>query len=507
MQLSNDLSAIRSETRDFLERTHGFVIGGELVSPGGREILSILDPSSAQAISQVPAAEKADIDAAVASSRSALEHSSWRDMKPHSRERLIHKLADLLERNAELIAELEALESGRRIGDVRVFDAEFPVHVLRYMAGWPTKISGETLPVSAPYMPAENHFICSTTREPLGVIAAITPWNVPLGIAAWKVAPAIAAGCAVVLKPAENTPLTALLLGELALRAGFPPGVINVVPGTGKVAGEYLVAHPGVDKVSFTGSTAIGKRIGEVAGARLKPVTLELGGKSPVVIMPDADLELAIPTAAMAIFANQGQNCCAGSRLYVHEAVYQQVVDGVVDIARRMKLGPSLAEGVDMCPLASSEQQSRVAAYVDDSVAEGAELLTGGKSPEHPGFYFEPTVLAGVNNGMKLVREEVFGPVLAVQSFGQLSEAIELANDSDFGLGASLFTEDINTAQTFCRFVQAGSVWVNVHNILDVGVPFGGFKQSGLGNDLGRDSVIAHTRLKANYLAVRDSHQ
>jgi phenylacetaldehyde dehydrogenase len=353
-------------------------------------------------------------------------------------------------------------------------------------------------------MPTAN-FLSYTVREPIGVVAAITPWNVPLGIATWKVAPALAAGCTVVLKPAEQTPLTALLLGELALEAGLPAGVINVVTGTGPGAGEPLVRHAGVDKVSFTGSTAIGQRIGEVAGRLIKPATLELGGKSPVVVMPDADLELAIPAAAWAIFANQGQNCCAGSRLYAQQEIFDQVIDGIVDIAKGIRLGASLAAHTDMGPLISCAQKERVHALVQSGIDQGADVRVGGRGPEHPGFYYEPTVLTGTQQTMRVVREEIFGPVLVAQPFHDLDAAIKLANDSDYGLGASIFTRNIDTAHAFSRDVVAGSVWINVHNVLDVGVPFGGFKHSGLGTDLGKESVLSHTRLKANFIVVKDS--
>lgn len=501
MQLANDLSLVRPSVLKFLEREHRQIIDGRLVTSDSNDWLSVVDPSSGVEIARAVAGNEADVNQAVEAARAALKDDRWAKMKPHHRERLMHRLADLIDEYADDIAELEALESGRRLADVRVFDAEFPAHIFRYMAGWPTKITGETIPVSVPYVPSDMHFFSYTTREPIGVVAAITPWNVPLGIAAWKVAPAIAAGCTVVLKPAEQTPLTALLFGELAIEAGFPPGVINVITGTGQCVGDPLVRHPGVDKITFTGSTVTGKKIGEIAGHALKPVSLELGGKSPLVIMPDADLEVATATAAMAIFANQGQNCCAGSRLYIHRKVFDQVVDGVVQIAKDIRLGPSLSEEVDMCPLISMEQKRRVQAMVQSGIDEGAELATGGGSPDHPGFYYEPTVFVGVNQDMCIVREEIFGPVLAAQVFDDIGEAISMGNDCEFGLGASIFTKDINVAQTFCENIDAGSVWVNTYNILDVGVPFGGFKNSGLGNDLGKEAVLAHTRLKANYQA------
>jgi phenylacetaldehyde dehydrogenase len=503
-QLANDLSTVRAFTREFLNRSHGLIIGGNRVDSTGDESLSVLDPSTATQVATAPAGNATDVDHAVKAARAALEDGHWSRMRPHERERLMIRLAELMEDRADDIAELEAIESGRKIADTRVIDADFSAHILRYMAGWTSKIHGETLPVSVPYMPTAN-FLSYTVREPIGVVAAITPWNVPLGIATWKVAPELAAGCTVVIKPAEQTPLTALLLGELALEAGLPAGVINVVTGTGPGAGEPLVRHAGVDKVSFTGSTAIGQRIGEVAGRLIKPATLELGGKSPVVVMPDADLELAIPAAAWAIFANQGQNCCAGSRLYAQQEIFDQVIDGIVDIAKGIRLGASLAAHTDMGPLISCAQKERVHALVQSGIDQGADVRVGGRGPEHPGFYYEPTVLTGTQQTMRVVREEIFGPVLVAQPFHDLDAAIKLANDSDYGLGASIFTRNIDTAHAFSRDVVAGSVWINVHNVLDVGVPFGGFKHSGLGTDLGKESVLSHTRLKANFIVVKDS--
>ncbi|MEJ8567016.1 aldehyde dehydrogenase family protein [Elongatibacter sediminis] len=501
-QLSNDLDVASAATREYLRRTHDLLIGGESVSSNGDGRLTVLDPSSGAEVATAADGTADDIDRAVRSARSALDEGDWKSLRPDERERLMLKLADLIEDQADVIAEIEAIESGRKVGDTRVVDAEFSAHILRYMAGWPSKIHGETLPASVPYMPGAN-FLTYTVREPIGVVGAITPWNVPMCIATWKVAPALAAGCTVVLKPAELTPLTALMLGELALEAGFPPGVLNVVTGGGPVAGEALVTHPGVDKISFTGSTAVGRRIGEIAGGLLKPVTLELGGKSPVVIMADADLEQAIPAAAWAIFANQGQNCCAGSRLYVEQSVFDEVVDGVVEIARSIRLGPSLDSRAEMGPLVSRAQQDRVDSLVRQGVSEGAEVRVGGSKPDHPGFYFEPTVLTDIQRDMCVVREEIFGPVLVAQPFRDLKEAVALANDHDYGLGASVFTRDLDVAHAFSRAVDAGSIWVNVHNVLDVGVPFSGFKQSGVGTDLGKESVLANTRLKANYLSLK----
>lgn len=507
MLLTNELEDIRESTKSMLEKKHCLLIDGKLVDSHGDNWLSVYDPSSGEVIAKAPAANAADVDYAVSAAKSALIDPGWGDMRPHERERLMHKLADLVMERADDIAEICALEGGRRLADAKMIDAEYSAYVLRYMAGWPTKICGDTLPISTAYMPVGIEHDCSTYREPVGVVAAITPWNVPLAIAVWKIAPAIAAGCTVVLKPAEQTPLSCLLFGELVIEAGFPPGVINIVTGTGSEAGEHLINHPDISKISFTGSTQVGERIAEIAGRSLKSVSLELGGKSPVVIMPDADLDLAIPAAAGAIFANQGQNCCAGSRLYVHKSIYEKVIQEIVKIAEGLQVGASLSPGVDLCPLISRAQQQKVEGIVEAAVAEGAFLECGGASLDQPGFYFQPTVLSDVNNDMDVVREEVFGPVLVAQSFESFSEAVVLANDNDFGLGASIFTENLNTAHAFAESIQAGSVWINIHNILDVGVPFGGFKRSGLGNDLGKESVLSHTKLKAVYINRRKVFQ
>ncbi len=498
--LHNDLAALRPGVRVFLDRVHGHAIGGT-TAPGTGERLAIVDPTSGTPVASVARGTEADIDAAVRAARAAFRGGDWPALKPHARERLMHRLADLIEARAEDIAELEAVESGRLRFVTRLFDVEFSAHVLRYMAGWPTKIHGRTLTPSVPYYP-DRRFAAHTVREPLGVVGAITPWNVPLCLAVWKVAPALAAGCTVVLKPAEETPLTALLLAELALEAGIPPGVVNVVTGTGAEAGAALVRHPGIDRISFTGSTEVGLLIAQEAARTLRKVTLELGGKSPVVIMDDADLDAAIPGAAWAIFGNHGQNCCAGSRLYVHEKVYDRVLAGVADIARAIRLGPGLAPDTEMGPLVSQRQRARVQAYVESGVAEGAELVTGGRSVAGQGCYFEPTVLAGVRQQMRVVQEEIFGPVLVASRFADIEEALRLANDTRYGLGGSIWTRDLDAAAWFGRHLEAGSVWVNVHNVLDAALPFGGYRYSGMGHDLGEESVLANTRIKSTVVAL-----
>lgn len=494
--LANDFGRLSVSTRAYFDRIHAMFIGGAWRPAGSGAQRDLVDPSSGQVFASIPEAEASDVHSAVESARAALTHGPWPRLKPYRREELLLELANRIAANAGELAEIEAVNSGRLLANTRLFDVDLSIYVLRYYAGWVTKLHGQTVNLSVPYLP-EAEFMGLTRREPLGVVAGIVPWNVPLCQAVWKVAPALAAGCTVVLKPSELTPLTALRLGELVEQSGFPPGVVNVVTGSGGVVGAALVAHPGVDRVSFTGSTAVGKQIAAQAASSLKRVSLELGGKSPVVVLEDADLDEAIAGAAWAIFGNHGQNCCAGSRLYVHERIFQQVMEGVVEVARGIKLGPGLDPTSQMGPLVSRQQQRRVLDYVEKGKREGVQVMIGGRAPEGPGSYVEPTILAGARQDMAVVREEIFGPVLAAMPFGTNEEALELANDSSFGLGASVWTRSLALAQRFAKGFKAGTVWVNTHNVLDVALPFGGVKESGLGHDLGEEALLANTTLKA----------
>jgi len=500
--LANDLSRLGRASRAWLGLNHQHFINGKFVQGSHGQTLAVIDPTSGETVSHVPAGNASDIDRAVKAARNAFESGPWRKMRGGERERLLLRLADLLDANATELSEIESVNSGRILADTRAFDVDLSVSYLRYMAGWATKIQGNTIEPSIPY--ASGNFFAMTLREPIGVVGAITPWNVPLGQAIWKIAPALATGCTLVLKPAEQTPLTALRFAALIAEAGIPDGVVNIVTGLGEAAGAALVAHPAIDKISFTGSTQVGRRIAEAAARNMKHFTLELGGKSPMVVLEDADLDVTIPGAAMGIFANHGQVCCAGSRLFVHEAVYDKVVAGIAKIADGIKLGPALSPDTQMGPLVSSGQQKRVLGYIQSGREQGAEVVAGGEAVEGPGSYVRPTIFANVNPGMRIVQEEIFGPVLTVARFNDLNDVLKRANDTEFGLGASVWTRDLNKAHWFIRNLRAGTVWVNTHSVLDLAVPFGGFKQSGVGHELGEEAIRHHTRLKSAILSLTD---
>ncbi len=499
--MQNDLSVLSEDALHFLAAEHKMWIDGERVACLSGESLAVVDPTSGQAIARVPSGGEADVDAAVAAARKAFDEGPWPRMKPAARERVMLRLADLLEAHAQELSEIESVNSGRTLPNTRAFDVDLSVDYLRYMAGWATKIHGETYSPSVPYVPSAD-FFSYTLREPVGVVAAVTPWNVPLGQAIWKVAPVLATGCTMVLKPAEQTPLTALRFADLLEEAGVPPGVVNIVTGYGEVAGAALVRHPDVNKIAFTGSTETGRLIAASAGPALKRYTLELGGKSAMLVLPDADPEITIPGTAMAIYGNHGQNCCAGSRLYVHERLFDTIVAGVIEFAEHIRLGAALDPETEMGPLVSREQQDRVLGYVESGLADGAELLTGGHAVTEHGAYVEPTVLGNVNRDMRVVQEEIFGPVLVVTAFDDLDDAVKQANATEYGLGASVWSRDLRQVHQLIRRLQAGTVWVNTHNVLDMDVPFGGVKNSGIGRELGEEAIRHHTELKTATIAL-----
>ena len=499
--MENDLSALSPAAANFLPKRHKMIIDGQATDAATGETFAVVDPTSGQEIARVPQAEAVDIDTAVNAARRAFESGPWPRMKPSERERVMLKLADLLERDAVAFSEIESVNSGRTVPNARAFDVDLSVDYLRYMAGWATKIRGETFSPSVPYVPGAN-FFSYTLREPVGVVAAITPWNVPLGQAIWKVAPVLATGCTMVLKPAEQTPLTALRFGALLEEAGLPAGVVNIVTGFGETAGAALIEHPGVDKIAFTGSTQVGHMIAAAAATTLKRYTLELGGKSAMIVMPDADPEITIPGTAMAIFGNHGQNCCAGSRLYVHRDIFDSIVEGVINFAEGIRLGPALRADTDMGPLVSWKQRERVLGYIESGVSEGAELLTGGHGATEHGAYVQPTVLGNVRQDMQVVQEEIFGPVLVATPFDDLDDAVRQANATKYGLGASIWARDVQLVHSLIPRLQAGTVWVNTHNILDLAVPFGGVKSSGIGRELGEEAIRHHTELKTVTMAI-----
>ncbi|ARR52939.1 aldehyde dehydrogenase [Rhizorhabdus wittichii DC-6] len=498
MTTANDLSRLSAKARDFIGGTKGLFIGGEWRAAERGETLPVTDPSSGDEVGRIAQASPADVDAAVQAARRALEDPAWARMRPHQREEIMLRLADLIRDEAGSLAEIETVNSGKLIANTRLFDADLSVHTLRYMAGWATKLHGETMDLSVPYLP-NLRFNGFTRRFPVGVVAAITPWNVPLCQAVWKLAPVLATGCTIILKPSELTSLTALRLAELCDAAGVPPGVVNVVTGTGEVTGRALIEHPGVDKINFTGSTRVGQLIAEQAARSFKHYNLELGGKSPLIIAEDADLEKAIPGAAWAIYGNSGQNCCAGSRALIHERHFDAVVAGVAEIAASIRLGPGLDPASMMGPLVSADHRARVAGHVDRAREAGARVI-GGEIVESAGSYFTPAVITGLDHGHPTVQQEIFGPVLCAFPFKDDEEALRIANDTAFGLGASIWTEGLRTANRYFERLKAGTVWINTHNILDLSLPFGGAKQSGVGFELGHEGILSHTVIRAGVM-------
>jgi phenylacetaldehyde dehydrogenase len=469
---------VSKTTRDFVGTTRRLLIDGQWVKAASGKTFVTTDPATEQEITHVAHGEAEDIDRAVAAARRAFEEGPWRTITPSARGQIIWRLADLLEQHADEFAELEALDNGKPLSVARTADVPLAVDLFRYMAGWATKIEGNTIPISVPGT------FAYTLMEPVGVVGQIIPWNFPLLMAAWKLGPALTTGCTVVLKPAEQTPLSALRLGELFQEAGLPDGVLNIVTGFGD-AGARLAAHPGVDKVAFTGSTEVGKLVVQAAAGNLKKVSLELGGKAPLVIYRDADIEKAIANAATAAFFNHGQCCTSGSRLYVEHDIYDDVVTGIAEQAKKIKVAPAFDPGSQMGPLISGEQFERVSGYLAAGFADGAAALAGGGRHGDKGYFIEPTVLTNVNQDMTIVREEIFGPVLPAMAFDDPQEIAAAANDTNYGLAAGVWTKDISKAIKTAALIRAGTVWVNTYHVYDAALPFGGYKESGWGREMG----------------------
>jgi acyl-CoA reductase-like NAD-dependent aldehyde dehydrogenase len=482
--------ALSQAARDFVAAgPHGLLIGGERAGAADGRTFETVDPATGEAICEVAQAGPDDVGRAVNAARGALD-GPLRKVHAAKRSSLMNALAELIKANGEELAELESLDNGKPITAAKG-DIAASVSHLRYYAGWPTKIEGETIPVSA------RDVLCYTLREPVGVCAQIVPWNYPLLMAVWKVAPALAAGCSIVLKPAEQTPLSALRLGELALEAGFPEGTLNVLTGDGET-GAALVDHPGVQKVAFTGSTVVGREIGEKCGRSLKRVTLELGGKSPNIILPDADLEAAVKGSFQGIYSNSGQACNAGSRLYVQSALFDEVTERLAAFAAEAKVGPGLDPETQFGPVVSEEQFARVAGYIDSGLSDGAEAVAGGSPGERNGggYFISPTLFTGVSDEMRIAREEIFGPVLVAMPFDDLEEVARRANDTEYGLAAGLWTRDISLAHRLAGMLQAGSVYINTWGGGDPAAPFGGYKASGIGREKGHANLDAYLETK-----------
>ncbi|MFT4413040.1 aldehyde dehydrogenase family protein [Fredinandcohnia humi] len=487
--------ALREKVESFLSGTKKLYINGEFVESVSGKTFESYNPATGEVLATVYESGPEDIDRAVKAARKAFDEGPWSKMSAAQRSRLMYKLADLMELHKDELAQLETLDNGKPIRETSNADIPLSIEHMRYYAGWSTKIVGQTIPVNGPFFNYTRH-------EAVGVVGQIIPWNFPLLMSMWKLGAALATGCTIVLKPAEQTPLSVLYLAELIEEAGFPAGVINIVPGFGETAGQPLVDHQQVDKIAFTGSTEVGKLIMERASKSLKRVTLELGGKSPNIILPDADLSKAIPGALNGVMFNQGQVCCAGSRVFIQKKQFDNVVADMVSHAEKIKQGSGIHADTEIGPLVSIEQQNRVLGYIEKGLNEGAELLVGGTKPYDEGYFVSPTIFANVKDEMTIAKEEIFGPVISAMPYDDLDELIARANNSEYGLAAGVWTRDVAKAHYIASNLRAGTVWVNCYNAFDAASPFGGYKQSGIGREMGSYALNNYTEVKSVWIAM-----
>ena len=495
-----EFSDLSPAVRDFISRNQKLYIDGRWVESASGKTFDTIDPATEQVICGVAEGNAEDVDRAARAANRAFYEGGWSRMIPAAREALLLRWADLVEANADMLAELESLDNGKLVMYAKMIDVPASVQLIRYYAGWATKIEGATTNVSIPIPNTEFH--AYTLRQPVGVVGQIIPWNFPLVMAALKLAPALASGCTSILKPAEQTPLTAIRLVELAEQAGIPKGVVNLITGFGEVAGQAIVEHPLVRKIAFTGSTAVGRHIGKVAIDSLKRVSLELGGKSPVIIAKDANLDEAIAGAANAVFFNHGQVCVAGTRLFVEEPIFDDVVTGMTQIAGSMKLGGGRNPNSQMGPLVSKEQHDRVLSYIQKGRSEGGEVLTGGSKHGDKGYFVQPTIFKNCGPASTLYKEEIFGPVLVANSYKDVDDIAAQANDTIYGLAASVWTQNLSLAHRLAKRIEAGTVWVNCHHLIDPALPFGGFKHSGIGREQAADGIELYTETKSVLMKI-----